>query len=356
METTQKAETAPAERVEDVIIIGSGPAGYTAALYTARARLAPLVIEGFMWGGQLQTTTDVENYPGYPEGVMGPEMMQQFRAQAERFGARLAGDQVTRVELGSEPGAVHRVFIGDEEHRARAVILAMGAEHRKLCVTGEDTLSGRGVSFCATCDAAFFKDRHTIVVGGGDSAMEEAIFLSKFAAEVTVVHRRDEFRASRIMLERARAQENIHWLTPYVVDEFLTGEDGALGRVRVRHVGTDETRELEVDGAFVAVGHEPQSELVVGQVDTDPEGYVLTEGKSTRTNLPGVFAAGDVVDHTYRQAVTAAGTGCQAALDAEWYLRDTPEVPTPAQLPEGDLAEAQWAPVAATQRVESSTR
>jgi thioredoxin reductase (NADPH) len=346
METTQNAETVMSKTVEDVIIIGSGPAGYTAALYTARARLSPLVIEGFLWGGQLQATTDVENYPGYPEGVMGPEMMQQFRDQAERFGARLRADQVTRVELGREPGAVHRVFIGDEEHQARTIVLAMGAEHRKLCVAGEETLSGRGVSFCATCDAAFFKDRHTIVVGGGDSAMEEAIFLSKFAAEVTVVHRRDEFRASRIMLERARAQENIHWLTPYVVDEFLTGDDGALARVRVRHVDTGETRELVVDGAFVAIGHEPQSELVVGQVDTDDEGYVLTEGKSTRTNRPGVFAAGDVVDHTYRQAVTAAGTGCQAALDAEWYLRDTPEVPTPAQLPEGDLAEAQWVPMA----------
>jgi thioredoxin reductase (NADPH) len=343
METVQNIDNVANDRVEDVIIIGSGPAGYTAALYTARARLSPLVVEGFLWGGQLQATTDVENYPGYPEGIMGPEMMQQFRDQAERFGARLRSEQVTRVELGNEPGAVHRVFVGDEELRTRAVILAMGAEHRKLCVKGEQELAGRGVSYCATCDAAFFKDRRAVVVGGGDSALEEAIFISKFAAEVTVIHRRDEFRASKIMLERAQAQPSIHFLTPYVVEDFQAGEGGALAVVRVRHVDTGETRELPIDGAFVAIGHEPQSALVVEQVATDPEGYVLTDGKSTRTNLPGVFAAGDLVDHTYRQAVTAAGTGCQAALDAEWYLRDTPEVPTPAGLPVGDLAEAQWA-------------
>jgi thioredoxin reductase (NADPH) len=333
--------------VENVIIVGSGPAGYTAALYTARANLAPLVIEGFMWGGLLQQTTDVENYPGYPEGVQGPEMMQQLRDQAERFGARYLTDQVTRVELASEPGGVHRVWVGSDEHRARTVILAMGAEHRKLEIRGEEELAGRGVSYCATCDAAFFKDRHVIVVGGGDSAMEEAIFLSKFATRVTVVHRREEFRASKIMLERAREQANLELLTPYVVEELAAGEGEALAVAHLRHAETGERRELEADGAFVAIGHVPQSELVRDQVETDEDGYVLTEGKSTRTDRPGVFAAGDLVDRTYRQAVTAAGTGCIAALDAEWYLRDTPEVPTPAGMPAGDLAEAQWEPVAA---------
>ena len=331
------------EAIENVIVVGSGPAGYTAALYTARANLSPLVIEGFAWGGLLQQTTDVENYPGYPDGVMGPEMMAEFRRQAERFGARLVTDQATRVELAREPGGIHRVWVGDREHRALAVVLAMGAEHKKLEIPGEQELGGRGVSYCATCDAAFFKDRRTIIVGGGDSAMEEAIFLAKFAENVTIVHRRDEFRASKIMLERARQNENIEFLTPYVVDEFVAADNGALGKARVRNVETGEGRELEMSGAFIAIGHEPQSELVAGQVDVDENGYVRTEATSTRTNLPGVFAAGDVVDHTYRQAVTAAGTGCMAALDAEWYLRDTPEVPTPAGLPEGDLAEAQWA-------------
>ena len=331
------------EAIENLIVVGSGPAGYTAALYAARANLAPLVIEGFAWGGLLQQTTDVENYPGYPDGVMGPEMMAEFRRQAERFGARLVTDQATRVELAREPGGIHRVWVGDQEHRALAVVLAMGAEHKKLDVPGEQELGGRGVSYCATCDAAFFKDRRTIIVGGGDSAMEEAIFLAKFAENVTIVHRRDEFRASKIMLERARQNENIQFLTPYVVDEFVAADNGALGKARVRNVETGEGRELEMSGAFIAIGHEPQSELVAGQVDVDDNGYVRTEARSTRTNLPGVFAAGDVVDHTYRQAVTAAGTGCMAALDAEWYLRDTPEVPTPAGLPEGDLAEAQWA-------------
>ncbi|MGA8364705.1 MAG: thioredoxin-disulfide reductase [Solirubrobacteraceae bacterium] len=328
--------------VENTIIIGSGPAGYTAALYTARANLHPLVIEGFAWGGLLQQTTDVENYPGFPEGIMGPEMMQKLRDQAERFGARLETDQAERVELANEPGGIHRVWVGDVEHRARTVVLAMGAEHKKLGVPGEEELSGRGVSYCATCDAAFFKDAPTLIVGGGDSAMEEAIFLSKFASDVTVVHRRDEFRASKIMLERARAQENIELLTPYTVRELLPGEGGALSKAVLVHSHTGEARELEITGAFIAIGHEPQSELVRGQIDVDAEGYVKVAGRSTRTNRPGVFAAGDLVDHTYRQAITAAGSGCQAALDAEWYLRDTPEVPTPAGMPEGDLAEAQW--------------
>ena len=341
--------------VENVIIVGSGPAGYTAALYTARANLHPLVLEGFAWGGLLQQTTDVENYPGFPDGVMGPEMMQKFRDQAERFGARLLTDDASRVQLASEPGGVHSVWVGDTEHRARTVILAMGAEHKKLCIPGETELGGRGVSYCATCDAAFFRDARAIVVGGGDSAMEEAIFLSRFASKVSVVHRRDEFRASKIMLERAREQPNLELLTPYVVTEFRPGENGALGQALLRNAESGETRELEVSGAFIAIGHEPSSELVTGQVDLDESGYVVTEPGSTRTSRPGVFAAGDVVDHIYRQAVTAAGTGCQAALDAEWYLRDTPEVPTPEGLPEGDLAEAHWAPPRRPEREPSTS-
>lgn len=310
--------------IENVVIIGSGPAGYTAALYTARADLRPLVAEGFAWGGLLQQTTDVENFPGYPDGVMGPEMMAQLRAQAERFGARLVTDDATAVELSGEPGGVHKVTVGDERHLARAVILAMGAQHKKIGAPGEDELAGRGVSYCATCDAAFFKDAEALIVGGGDSAMEEAMFLAKFARTVTILNRRDEFRASAIMLDRAREVENIRWMTPYVVEEFVAGESGALAHARVRHSETGERREVPATGAFVAIGHEPQSALVRGQVETDENGYVTTAPGSTRTNLPGVFAAGDLVDHTYRQAVTAAGSGCQAALDAEWYLRDTP--------------------------------
>jgi thioredoxin reductase (NADPH) len=330
--------------VENVIIIGSGPAGYTAALYTARANLHPLVVEGFAWGGLLQQTTDVENYPGFDEGIMGPEMMAKLRKQAERFGARMLTEQADRVRLASEPGGVHGVWVGEVEHKARTVILAMGAEHKKLCIPGEQELGGRGVSYCATCDAAFFRDTDTIIVGGGDSAMEEAIFLSKFANKVTIVHRRDDFRASKIMLERARAQENVELLTPFTVKEFAAGETGALGHAVLSNSVTGEEREISVTGAFIAIGHDPQSAIVEGQVDTDEDGYVLTDDKSTRTSRPGVFAAGDLVDSTYRQAVTAAGSGCEAALDAEWYMRDTPEVPTPEGLPVGDLAEAQWAP------------
>jgi thioredoxin reductase (NADPH) len=337
--------------IEQVIIVGSGPAGYTAALYTARANLDPLVIEGFMWGGLLQQTTDVENYPGYPEGIMGPEMMQQFRDQAERFGTRFITDNVTKIEPGAN-GEPHTVWVDDEAYQARTVILAMGAEHKKLACPGEEALGGRGVSYCATCDAAFYKDKTTVIVGGGDSAMEEALFLAKFASRVTVVHRRDEFRASKIMLERARATDNIEFLTPYVVDEFVAGHDGVLAHARLRHTGTGDTRDLPVSGAFIAVGHEPQSGIVEGIVDTDENGYVVTEGKSTRTKMPGMFAAGDLVDHTYRQAVTAAGSGCQAALDAEWYLRDTPGIPTPESLKgTGDLAEAQWARAETAERV-----
>jgi thioredoxin reductase (NADPH) len=308
--------------VENVIIIGSGPAGYTAALYTARADLSPLVIEGFAWGGLLQQTTDVENYPGYPNGIMGPEMMQELRDQAERFGTRFITDDATRVELVD--GGIQTVWIGDEAHRAKAVVLAMGAQHKKLGIAGEELLSGRGVSYCATCDAAFFKEHDTVIVGGGDSAMEEAIFLAKFAARVHVVHRRDEFRASAIMLDRARAAGNIEFITPYVPEEFVASEKGALATVRTRHAETGELRDVPATGAFIAIGHVPQSELVSGQVELDDNAYVKTAGGSTRTNLAGVFAAGDLVDHTYRQAVTAAGSGCKAALDAEWYLRDTP--------------------------------
>jgi len=332
--------------MEQVIIIGSGPAGYTAALYASRANLRPLVIEGFLWGGLLQQTTDVENYPGFRDGIMGPELMQTMRDQAERFGTRFITDEATKVELADEPGGVHRVWVDDEVHESRTVILAMGAEHKKLGAAGEEELSGAGVSYCATCDAAFFKDHPIVVVGGGDSAMEEAIFLSKFGSRVYVVHRRDEFRASPIMEDRARGIDNIEFVTPYVVEEFAEG-DGPFKRIaRLRHVESGETRDIEIGGAFIAIGHVPQSEIVAGQLDVDDEGYVITQGRSTRTKRPGVFAAGDVVDHTYRQAVTAAGSGCQAALDAEWYLRDTPEVPTPEGMPEGDLAEAHWAPVA----------
>jgi thioredoxin reductase (NADPH) len=333
-------------KIENVIIIGSGPAGYTAALYTARANLSPLMIEGFMWGGLLQQTTDVENFPGYPKGVTGPEMMQELRDQAERFGTRFITENATRVEAGAE-GEPHKVYVDDEVYEGRSLILSMGAEHKKLGVPGEDELGGRGVSYCATCDAAFFKERTTIIVGGGDSAMEEAIFLAKFSSKVTIVNRRPEFRASKIMLERARAVENIEFLTPYVVEEFLAGDSGLLDRARVRNLETGEHRELPMAGAFIAIGHEPQSEIVQGIVPTDDDGYVITQGKSTRTDVEGIFAAGDLVDHTYRQAVTAAGSGCMAALDAEWYLRDNPHVPTPAALEGvGDLAEAQWAPAA----------
>jgi thioredoxin reductase (NADPH) len=325
--------------VENVIIIGSGPAGYTAALYTARANLEPLVIEGFAWGGLLQQTTDVENYPGFRDGIMGPELMQHFRDQAQRFGARLETDDVTRVELSGDGNGPHKVWVGDDLHLARAVILAMGAQHRKLDIPGEEALSGRGVSYCATCDAAFFKDAATVIVGGGDSAMEEAMFLSKFASKVAIVHRRNDFRASKIMLERARAIPNIEWVTPYVIEEFRASEGGSLGIAVLRNTEDASRREMPITGAFIAIGHEPQSRLVEGQVDTDEAGYVITQGRSTLTRVPGVFAAGDLVDHTYRQAVTAAGSGCQAALDAEWYLRDNP-APFDVEAREEDVAGA----------------
>jgi thioredoxin reductase (NADPH) len=328
------------KHIEEVVIVGSGPAGYTAALYTSRADLNPLVIEGFAWGGLLQQTTDVENYPGYPEGVMGPEMMQQFRDQAERFGTRFITDDATKLELANEPGGLHTVHVGGSEIKARAVILAMGAEPKKLGVPGEDELAARGVSYCATCDAAFFRDKQTIVVGGGDTAMEDATFLSKFAGSVGIVHRRPEFRASAIMLDRARQKDNIDLVTPYVVKSFDAGDDGALEQVTLENTEDGSERELPVTGAFVAIGHRPNSQLVEGQIELDDEGYVLVEGRSTRTKLPGVFAAGDLTDRIYRQAVTAAGTGCMAALDAESYLRDTPIDPEVHWAPEPDKVEA----------------
>jgi thioredoxin reductase (NADPH) len=315
--------TTETKDLENVVIVGSGPAGYTAALYTSRADLDPLVIEGFAWGGLLQQTTDVENYPGYPDGVTGPEMMQQFRDQAERFGTRFITDDATKIEL-SKDGGVHKVFIGDQEIRTRAVVLAMGAEPKKLGVEGEEELAARGVSYCATCDAAFFRDKPTIVVGGGDTAMEDATFLSKFASKVGIVHRRDDFRASAIMLDRAKDTDNIELLTPYVVQSFVPGENGSLGKAVLENTENGESREVPIDGAFVAIGHQPNSHLVADQLATDENGYVEVEGRSTRTAIPGVFAAGDLTDHTYRQAVTAAGSGCMAALDAEVYLRDTP--------------------------------
>jgi thioredoxin reductase (NADPH) len=302
--------------VRNVIIIGSGPAGYTAALYAARADLRPLVIEGVQSGGALMTTTEVENFPGFPDAVMGPDLMDQLRKQAERFGAELLTEDATRVEL---TGDLKEVYAGDTRYRARAVILATGSAWRPLRVPGEQELLGHGVSSCATCDGFFFRDQHIAVVGGGDSAMEEATFLTKFAATVTIIHRRDEFRASKIMADRAltNPQITVEWNT--VVEEIL-GADGSVSGVRVRNVRTGAPRVLDVTGVFIAIGHDPRSELFAGQVDLDENGYVRAEAPSTRTNLPGVFAAGDLVDHTYRQAVTAAGTGCAAALDAERYL------------------------------------
>jgi thioredoxin reductase (NADPH) len=320
---TEKANAT--EKVEDLIIVGGGPAGYTAALYAARAELEPLVIEGFQWGGQLQNTTDVENYPGYQEGVMGPEMMKDFRAQAERFGTRFVTDDATELELSD--GGIQTVKVGKETYKARAVILSMGAEPKRLGIPGEVELGGRGVSTCGVCDGAFFKGEDVVVIGGGDSAMEDSIFVSKFAKALTIVHRRDEFRASKIMQERARRKENIEFLTPYVPVEFIAGDDGKIAKVRVQHAETGEEKELDAGGAFVAIGHKPRSELIEGQVELDDGGYVVVDEPSTKTKLAGVFAVGDLVDNTYRQAVTAAGSGTKGALDAEWYLRDMPPDP-----------------------------
>ena len=306
--------------VRDVIIIGGGPAGYTAALYAARANLKPLVIEGFQWGGQLMITSEVENYPGYPEGVMGPAMMSQFREQAERFGTEYITDDVTAVDFSERP---FRVSVGDDEYLAETVIVATGATARQIGLESERALHGRGVTYCATCDGAFYRDREVVVVGGGDSAMEEALFLTKFATKVTIVHRRDEFRASQIMVDRAMSHEKIEFLTPYVVDEVLGVESDKLTGLRLRHVEAGEQLDYATDGLFVAIGHDPTTKLFVDQLDHDDAGYLVTRGKSTETNIPGVFAAGDVQDHIYRQAVTAAGSGCAAALDAERFLAET---------------------------------
>jgi thioredoxin reductase (NADPH) len=326
--------------IENVVIVGSGPAGYTAALYTARADLEPLVIEGFAWGGLLQQTTDVENYPGYRDGVLGPEMMQEFRDQSERFGTRYITDDATKLDLSDEPGGVHVVHVGDQQIRTRAVILAMGAEPKKLGVPGEDELAARGVSYCATCDAAFHRGAQTVVVGGGDTAMEDATFLAKFADKVSIVHRRPEFRASAIMLQRAKDMDNIELVTPYVVKSFEPGDNGALVKAVLENTEDGSTRELPITGCFIAIGHRPNSELVEGQLELDGDGYVQVEGRSTRTKLPGVFAAGDLTDRVYRQAVTAAGTGCMAALDAEAYLRDEPIDPEAHWAPDADRVEA----------------
>ncbi|WP_319428736.1 thioredoxin-disulfide reductase [Mycobacterium sp. RTGN5] len=307
-----------ANQVHDVIVIGSGPAGYTAAIYAARAQLQPLVFEGTSFGGALMTTTEVENFPGFRSGITGPELMDEMREQALHFGADLRMEDVEAVELD---GPVKKVVTGDgETYLARSVILAMGAAARYLGVPGEQELLGRGVSACATCDGFFFKEQDIAVIGGGDSAMEEATFLTRFARSVTLVHRREEFRASKIMLERARDNEKITFLTNTAVD--AVEGDTTVSGLRVHNVLTGEESILPVTGVFVAIGHDPRSELVRGAVDLDPEGYVLVGDRTTATSLDGVFAAGDLVDHTYRQAITAAGMGCSAAIDAERWLAD----------------------------------
>jgi thioredoxin reductase (NADPH) len=304
------------DEVRNLIIVGSGPAGYTAAVYAARANLRPLVIEGASAGGALMTTTDVENFPGFPDGILGPELMDSMRKQAERFGAEFITDEASSVDL---TGEVKVVRIGETEYRAKAVVIATGSAWRPLGVPGEQELLGHGVSSCATCDGFFFRNQHIVVVGGGDSAMEEATFLTRFAETVTIVHRRDAFRASKIMAERALSNPKIRVIWDSVVTGIVDG-GGKVAGVTLRNVKTGEERTLDVTGVFVAIGHDPRSELFQGQIDLDDEGYVLVEAPGTRTNLTGVFAAGDVVDHTYRQAITAAGTGCAAALDAERYI------------------------------------
>ena len=303
--------------INEVIIIGGGPAGYTAALYAARANLKPVVFEGFRYGGQLMITSDVENYPGFEEGILGPQLMSTMRAQAERFGAQMVSEDVTRVDFSSRP---LKVYVGEEEHRAQAVIVSTGATARQLGLESEQTLQGRGVSYCAVCDGAFFREQDVVVVGGGDSAMEEASFLAKFARKVTVVHRRDEFRASKIMIDYARSKENVEFVTNAVVSDVLGTDSGKVTGVRLTDTVTGEQREIEAGGIFVAIGHDPTTGVFKDVLDMDEAGYLLVQEGSTATNIEGVFAAGDVVDHVYRQAVTAAGMGCMAALDAERWL------------------------------------
>jgi thioredoxin reductase (NADPH) len=300
-----------------MIIIGGGPAGYTAALYAARADLEPLVIEGMTFGGQLMITSEVENYPGFTDGIMGPQLMLEFRAQAERFGAEFLTDDVTRVDLSERP---FRIYVGDDEFLAETVIVSTGATARQLGLPSEQRLQGKGVTYCAVCDAAFYRDREVIVVGGGDSAMEEALFLTKFANKVTIVHRRDDFRAANIMIDRARANEKIEFVTNTVVEEVLGGDK--MTGVVLRDTRTGETSELPADGMFVAIGHDPTTKLFLDQLDHDEAGYLVTQPGTTATNIPGVFAVGDVQDSVYRQAVTAAGTGCMGALDADRFLAE----------------------------------
>ncbi|WP_030517814.1 thioredoxin-disulfide reductase [Nocardia sp. NRRL WC-3656] len=307
--------------VSELIVVGSGPAGYTAGVYAARAELEPLLFEGTQFGGSLMTTTEVENFPGFREGIMGPDLMEQMREQAKRFGADIRTEDVEEIELD---GPVKKVVAGGETYYARAVILAMGAAARYLGIPGEQRLLGRGVSACATCDGFFFRNQDIVVVGGGDSAMEEATFLTKFARSVTIVHRREEFRASRIMLERAKTNEKIRFMTNAAPVEVL-GENSVTGLV-VRDIVTGEQSTLHVTGVFVAIGHDPRSELLKGQVDLDAAGYVKVQSPTTATSAEGVFAAGDLVDHTYRQAITAAGTGCSAAIDAERWLADQGDI------------------------------
>ena len=305
------------QQIRSLIIVGSGPAGYTAAVYAARAQLNPLVFEGTQFGGALMTTTEVENFPGFSDGIMGPELMQQMRGQAERFGAELRSEDVEELDLA---GDVKYVTANGVRYAAKAVVLAMGAAARYLNIPGEQRLLGHGVSACATCDGFFFRDQEIAVVGGGDSAMEEATFLTKFGKTVTIIHRREDFRASKIMLERARNNDKIRWLTNTEVLEVL-GENSVSG-IRVRNTVTGEESELAVNGLFMAIGHDPRSTLVGGQIEVDPEGYVRVDGQSTYTNIDGVFAAGDLVDRTYRQAITAAGSGAAAAIDAERWLAE----------------------------------
>jgi thioredoxin reductase (NADPH) len=326
--------------VRELIIIGGGPAGYTAALYAARADLEPLMIEGFQWGGQLMTTTDVENYPGYPDGIMGPEMMADFRRQAERFGTVFVTDDVTKVDFSAPP---YRVWVGGDEYRAKAIIVATGATARYLGRESEQRLLGRGGSSCATCDGAFFKQKEIVVVGGGDTAFEEALFLTRFGTKVTLVHRRRDFRASNIMVDRAREHGKIEFLTPYVVDEVLG--NGIVTGVRLRNLETGEVIEHEAQGVFVAIGHEPNTKLFVDWLDHDENGYLVTKPRSTETNVPGIFAVGDVQDHIYRQAVTAAGSGCMGALDAERFLAELEGHAGTALAAPRPEAEPQHAPV-----------